>query len=52
MKISGIDKKEDSLQVIINDKEKEIWRLVYVHLTFLANKGLFMDSKQKVIRRL
>ena len=35
---------------MINDREKErcfYLRFVYVHATFLANKGIFIDSKQK-----
>ena len=35
---------------MINDREKERFfylRFVYVHATFLANKGIFIDSKQK-----
>ena len=35
---------------MINDREKErrfYLRFVYVRATFLANKGIFVDSKQK-----
>ena len=36
-----------------NDREKDIrfyLRFIYVHSTFLANKRIFMDSKQKVVK--
>ena len=38
---------------MITDRKKDkcfYQRFVYVHLTFLANKGIFMDSKQKVVK--
>ena len=38
---------------MINDREKNRFfylRFVDVHSTFLANKVIFMDSKQKVVK--
>ena len=38
---------------MINDREKDrcfYFRLVYVHSRFLANKGIFIDKKQKVAK--
>ena len=38
---------------MIIDGEKETFfylRFIYVHSTYLANKGIFIDSKQTVIK--
>ena len=38
---------------MINDREKDTCfylRFVYVNSAFLANEGIFMDSKQKVVK--
>ena len=38
---------------MINDREKNrcfYFRFVYVHSRFLANEGIFIDSKQKVAK--
>ena len=38
---------------MINDREKDTCfylKFVYVHSSILANKGTFMDSKQKAVK--
>ena len=38
---------------MINNREKDTYfylRFVYVYLAILDNKGIFMDSKQKVVK--